>query len=184
MDIKEYIASYQPLGEQEETDQKTLLDLLDTYDNLLTRDNPVAHFTCSSWIVNPKRDKVLMIYHKIYQSWSWTGGHADGDDDFIHVALKEAKEETGVDVQLVDEKLFALDILHVAPHIKRGKYVGAHLHLNVTYLCEADENAMLVLNQEETNGVKWINIDEIDQYVSLQDIAMLQVYHKLNERIK
>ena len=40
-----------------------------------------ALFTASAWVVNPARNKVLMIYHNIYNSWSWTGGHADGETD-------------------------------------------------------------------------------------------------------
>ena len=56
----------------------------------------MAHMTASSWIVNEDYTKVLMIYHNIYNSWAWTGGHADGDEDLLHVAVKEAREETGL----------------------------------------------------------------------------------------
>lgn len=50
---------------------------------------------------------MLMVYHNIYDSWSWTGGHADGDEDVLHVAMKEAKEETGIQTLVpVKEALF------------------------------------------------------------------------------
>ena len=177
------IEDYIPRCEQEEVDKQNIMLLCEKFDNLLDRDNSIAHFTSSSWIVNKQRTKVLMIYHKIYHSWSWTGGHVDGDPDFLQVALREAKEETGIDVVPVSKEIIALDILHVVPHIKKGRFLSAHLHLNVTYLMEADENDMLIVNEEETNGVKWIPIEQLDSYISLEDIAMLRVYHKLNKRV-
>ena len=48
--------------------------------------------TASSVIVHPARTKTLMAFHKIYQSWAWTGGHVDGETDLLHVAMREARE--------------------------------------------------------------------------------------------
>ena len=103
-----------------------------------------------------------MIYHNIYQSWAWTGGHADGDCDLLHVAIKEAKEETGLkNVTPVLDDIFGLDVLTVNGHIKRGQYVSSHLHLSIAYLLEADEDDLLIVNEEETSGVKWLPINEL-----------------------
>ena len=77
--LKRQIENYIPTGEQEENDRQIILELINTYDNLLTRENKLAHFTTSSMVFNKKMNKVLMIYHNIYDSWAWTGGHADGD---------------------------------------------------------------------------------------------------------
>ena len=103
-----------------------------------------------------------MIYHKIYKSWAWTGGHADGDSNLLHVAIKEAKEETGLkNVTPITENILGLDILNVNGHVKKGKYISSHLHLSIAYLLEANEEDELIINEEETNGVKWIPIDEL-----------------------
>ena len=48
--------------------------------------------TSSGLIFNKNLDKILMVHHNIYNTWSWTGGHADGEDDLLKVAIKEAKE--------------------------------------------------------------------------------------------
>ena len=129
------IRRYNPYNEQEVKDKELIMDAIVRYDNILTRENIVMHITSSGYIVNKNRDKVLMIYHKIYDSWAWTGGHADGDSDLLHVAIKEAEEETGLkNVKPAYEDIFSLDVLTVDGHIKRGKYVSSHLHLNVTYL--------------------------------------------------
>lgn len=52
--------------------------------------------TASAWVVNKDRSKVLMIYHNIYNSWSWLGGHADGETDLLAVAIREVREEAGI----------------------------------------------------------------------------------------
>lgn len=56
----------------------------------------VGHFSASVWTVNKERTKTLMVYHNIYNSWSWIGGHADGEEDLCAVAMRELTEETGL----------------------------------------------------------------------------------------
>lgn len=124
-----------------------------------------------------------MIFHKIYNSWSWTGGHADGDSDLLKVAIKEASEETGLkNIKPISKDIFSLDVLTVNGHLKNGEYVSSHLHLSVAYLLEADENEELVVNEDETKGVKWVPIDKVDSYSS--EPYMIGVYNKFNEKIK
>ena len=121
-----------------------------------TRQNETAHFTASAWVVNPARNKVLMIYHNIYNSWSWTGGHADGETDLLAVALREVAEETGLQtLRPVSRELFSVEILTVDGHEKRGRYVPSHLHLNCTYLIEADDTEPLRVKPDENSGVRW-----------------------------
>lgn len=176
--IKEYI----PYNEQEERDKEVFLKCLDNYTDLLTRENTLAHITSSGYIVNKTRDKVLMIHHNIYKTWSWTGGHADGDSDLLHVAIKEAQEETGVkNFTPISKEIFSLDVLPVIGHIKKGKYISAHLHLSIAYLLEADENETLSIKEDENSGVKWIPINEIHNYSNERD--MIEIYYKFNKKI-
>lgn len=115
--------------------------------------------TASSWLLNATHDKVLMIYHNIYHSWAWTGGHADGDRDLLAVAKREAMEETGVtEIRAISEDIFSLEILTVDGHEKRGVYVPSHLHLNVSYLLEADEPKCFATSRTRTavcGGFSW-----------------------------
>lgn len=106
-----------------------------------------AHFTASAWVVNPLRTKTLMIYHNIYQSWSWIGGHADGIHDLSLVAAKELEEETGLSsAKMAHSGLLSCETLTVDGHWKRGAYVPSHLHLNATYLFEANEKDTLLIS--------------------------------------
>ena len=96
MELLDALNRFRPCNEQEETDKKQILSLLSSGQDLYTRDNPVAHLTASSWVVSPDRKQVLLVYHNLYRSWSWMGGHADGDRDPCQVALRETREESGL----------------------------------------------------------------------------------------
>lgn len=176
-EIKNYYSDI----EQEILDKDRILRAYELYgDSLYYRDNDFMHFTSSSMILNQTKDKVLMVYHNIYDSYSWTGGHNDGDRDFLKVALKEAKEETGIEeFKLLKDGIASLEILPVKAHVKRNKYVGTHLHLNVSFLFEADDNLTLHIKEDENSNVKWIPIKELDKYISLKDIEMLPIYRKI-----
>lgn len=183
MNLKQQIQNYKPFNEQEEKDKQTILNYIDTFDDVLTRNNECCHFTASSWAVNRERTKVLMIYHNIYQSWAWPGGHADGESDLLNVAVRELKEETGVEnVKIVKPAIFSLEILTVDGHVKKGKYVSAHLHLNLTYLLEVAENEVLRIKEDENSGVKWVKIEEVEK-MSEEKWMCERIYRKLNEKL-
>ena len=178
--LRAQIEAFCPYNEQETADRQQMLQDIDTFPVLLTRDNATAHFTASCWIVNPDRTKVLMAYHNLYQSWAWLGGHADGEEDLLAAALREANEESGIRAVPVSQDIFSLEILHVAPHVKRGKFVCAHLHLNATYLLEADDQAPIRCKPDENSAVRWLDTAEVLAAVS--EPAMLPVYRKLMEK--
>jgi len=174
----ESIKKYTICNEQEKKDKEITIKCLELFDDLLTRDNEIAHITSSAFVVNKNRDKVLMVHHNIFNSWSWTGGHADGDPDLLHVAIKEVKEETGVkNIFPVNNDILSLDIIPVLGHIRKGKYVSPHLHISVAYLIEADENESLVVKPDENSGVQWIPVDKIDMYSN--EPHMKKIYNKI-----
>jgi 8-oxo-dGTP pyrophosphatase MutT (NUDIX family) len=180
--IKDIVA-FKPQTEQEEVDQKLIVDFIKKNDNSLTRDNKVAHVSSSGFILNKRMDKALMVYHKIYRSWSWTGGHADGESDLLKVAIEEAKEETGIEkVKPLTEKIVTLDVLPVPSHFKHGKFVSAHLHLSIAYVLIADDTDRLIVKEDENSGVKWMKIKDIDKEVNELDMKL--VYNKLINRAK
>ena len=96
MDLKEQIENYIPYDEQEEKVKEQFLKFMNTFDNVLTRDNTFGHFTSSCFIVNKDRTKMVVVYHNIYDAWIYPGGHADGEDDLLSVAIREVEEECGI----------------------------------------------------------------------------------------
>ena len=181
--LRRQIEAYIPTSEQEAGDRKALLLAIDRLDAPLTRENPFAHFTASSWIVNPARDRALMAWHNIYKTWAWTGGHADGESDLLAVALREAREETGLArIEPVTPDIYSLEILPVNAHVKRGKFVSAHLHLNVTYLLTANDSQPLRAKPDENSAVAWLPLDEAAE--NREEPFMAVIYRKLNEKLK
>ena len=158
------IENYIPFNEQEVRDKAQILEFLRSGAELITRENPVAHMTASAWVGSPDRKQVIMGYHNLYQSWSWMGGHADGDWDLLRVAKKEVMEECGLqELTVVSPEIFSLEVLCVDGHEKRGKYLSSHLHLNVTYLFEADPAQPLRIKPDENSGVAWVAAEDVPQ---------------------
>ena len=184
MDLKEQIIKYTPYNEQEEKDKEILLEWLSSGAEVFKRENKTAHFTASAWVVNKERTKVLMIYHNIYDSWAWMGGHADGEKDLLAVAEREAREESGItDIRPVSEDIASLEVVTVSGHEKRGEYVSAHLHLNVTYIFEADEKQDLSIKPDENSGVMWIETDDIKNK-STEKWFIERIYSRLIDKMK
>ena len=182
--LKNNIEKFIPYNEQEEVDKKIMLNYIKDFDDVLTRQNEYGHFTSSAFVLNKDRSKILMAYHRIYNSWAWVGGHSDGDNDLLYVAMKEAKEETGIkNVVPISKDIYSLELINVNGHEKRGKYVGSHVHLNVTYLLEADENEEIHIKEDENSGVKWIPINKILE-ASSEPWVRDRVYAKIIDKMK
>ena len=178
----EIIVRFSPRDGREEREKAMILELAAQYgDSILSRESDFAHMTASSIIVSPDRKSTLMAFHKIYNSWAWTGGHADGESDFEAIARREAQEETGItNLRRLGDGPASLEILPVWAHIKRGKHVGSHLHLNVSYLFEADEGLPLRRKLDENSAVGWIEVDKLFETVS--EPPMLPIYDRLLKR--
>lgn len=157
----EQLNEFIPCNEQEEKDKAFIIDFINNNDDAFLRSNRIAHMTASAWVVNKDRTKVLMVYHNIYNSWSWLGGHADGETDLLKVAVKEVCEEAGIEqVRVVSPEIFSVEVLTVDGHEKKGQYVSSHLHLNVTYLLEADSEENVHVKEDENSGVAWFAPEE------------------------
>lgn len=184
MNIFEAIKAYIPYNDQERFDKNNMLDLMAKYDDIFYRENMVAHMTSSAWVTNKNHDKILMAYHNIYKAWAWLGGHCDGEQNCLEVALREVKEESGVkNVKVVSDEIFSLEVLSVDSHFRKGQYVPTHIHLNVTYLLEADENDELFIKQDENSGVAWFKLEEVYDKVD-EEWFKENIYRKLNEKLR
>lgn len=164
MTITEELKNYQPYDEAEARECEALRQFLAAFgEKAYERENLPGHFSASAWIVNPKRDKALMVYHNQFKSWTWPGGHAEGDKNLLEVAIKEVAEETGLrNIRSLQKLPIDINVLTVDNHFKHGIFVPRHLHFNLVYLFEADETEALTLKPDENSGVRWIGYNEIN----------------------
>lgn len=121
-----------------------------------------AHVTGSAWVVNPGRDRVLMLHHKKIDQWFQPGGHADGDSDILRVALRETAEETGIDeanVKLLGTGVFDVDIHSIGAH---GDDPG-HEHIDIRFLVEIDDS-LPVPGNDESHDVLWVSLHDVSRF--------------------
>lgn len=179
MSLMQEIIEYQPQNEQEEVDKTVMLDFYQKFpSNALFRENKIAHFSSSAFILNPSFTKVLFAHHNILDTWAWLGGHADGEEDLYMVALREADEEAGAyALTPLSKKIQGLDILPVPSHIKNGIFVNSHLHLSVAYLFICDDNLPIRAKLDENSAVDWLPIEKFSSNLFSKNDSLL--YQKL-----
>ncbi|MCL2343348.1 MAG: NUDIX hydrolase [Firmicutes bacterium] len=184
MEFEAEILNFLPSNRQEINDKKVILEFIARFrDTVLLRENEIAHITSSGFLMNPELTKVLLVHHNIRGVWAWTGGHADGDPDLLRVAVREAKEETGVELlRPLSESAASIDILPVFGHEKNGKYVSAHLHLSVAYILICDEVQATRAKPGENTGVAWFKTEKFtEEYFDAPDVYL---YNKLINRAR
>ena len=165
MDYIKSIINFKERDIKEKEDKKVILDFIEKYgEKTLHRESKIAHFTSSGFIMNKDMTKTLMVHHNIMNTWVWTGGHVDGDKNFLNVAIKEAKEETGLEIVTPFSKdIISIDILPVDRHVKNGSYVNSHLHLSIAYILIADEKDNIFIKKDENSDIRWFPLEYINK---------------------
>jgi len=136
--------------------------LLTNFENCYKRTLFSGHMTGSAWIVDRKGQAALLVHHKKLNRWLQPGGHADGEENIMYVASKEAEEETGLkSLKLHSPKIFDIDI-HVIP---ARKNVVAHFHHDIRFLFVADHQEDYVVS-DESNELSWISLKNIRNYAA------------------
>ncbi len=179
----EEIKKYEPVNLIEKSDYNSFIEFINVFkEKAFFRSNLIGHISSSCIVVNQKHDKILLAYHLIYDSYAWLGGHADGMFDLKEVAKKELIEETGLKkFKELYNGIASIEVLNVDRHIKNGVNVSSHLHFNVSYLFEGDDNYPLVINEKENSDVKWFRIEDIDNVI--EEKNMILIYKKILERL-
>lgn len=175
----EWIQNYKPRDRKEEKDRDHLLKLPSTFVGT-SRDCPY-HFTNSSIVIDVEQEKLLMIYHPIYESLSWPGGHIEEGENLFESALRELYEETGLEyVQPLSQDPIGMEILPVKKHQRKGESVEIHFHVNFTFGFMGKVRDTIFHN--ESGKVHWIPLDSLDTFVN--EAHMLPIYKKYMERFQ
>jgi len=181
-ELREQIHTYTPYNAEEAQAKERILKHWDAAGDSLFLRPEDAHFTASSIIINPAGTHMLMVYHNIYDSYAWTGGHADGAQNLLQKAMEEAKEETGISkVEPLSSEILSIDILPVKAHSKRGKEIAAHYHYNIAYGLIASDKQPLAVKPDENSHVCWVALDTWKEHCS--EAHMIPIYEKIIERM-
>ncbi len=123
----------------------------------LARSQLQGHLTGSAWVVDRTRTQTLLTHHRKLDKWLQLGGHADGDPDLLAVALREAREESG----LTQLRTTATEIFDVDRHwIPERKDVPAHFHYDLRFMFEAEPVEPLTVTRE-SKDLAWVRLTEV-----------------------
>jgi 8-oxo-dGTP pyrophosphatase MutT (NUDIX family) len=129
---------------------------LDTHADVFNRGHHVGHFTGSAWLVSADGLRVLLMHHRKLGLWLQPGGHADGDPDLAQVALREAREETGVAGLCVEGGIFDIDRHRIPARANEPE----HWHYDVRYVVRAGADERFTANQE-SRAMAWRPVTEV-----------------------
>lgn len=156
-DILNQLESYNPEYPEEKEFRVRFLKFIRNHADCFERSLQIGHLTGSAWIINSSGNRFLLTHHYKLDKWLQLGGHADGETNIRHVAMKEAKEESGLQgIELVSPAIFDIDI-HTIPARKNEP---EHLHYDIRYLFTADDQETLITNRE-SNELAWLTAQEI-----------------------
>jgi 8-oxo-dGTP pyrophosphatase MutT (NUDIX family) len=158
--LRELLSAHQPFDEKERADLESMRAFATTLPSPLARDQWPAHFTGSAVVVTPDGARVLLVLHAKLNRWLQPGGHADPADrgELEATALREAREESGLEVALHERAPRPLDVdAHVIPARKQEP---EHRHLDVRYLVVAANPEALAHDPLESHGAQWLSWDD------------------------
>jgi 8-oxo-dGTP pyrophosphatase MutT (NUDIX family) len=155
------------------------LRFVETHADCLLRSCVPGHFTGSAWIVTPDRTRTLLTHHRKLDKWLQLGGHADGDGDLLAVALREAREESGLTrLRPVSTGIFDFD-RHLIPARKSDP---EHYHYDLRFMIEADASEPLIVSHE-SKDLAWVEIDRVTALNPEESMARM-VRKTLAERVR
>jgi len=153
--------NYQPDDEVEKLEYDQLVEFVKRTDRCFDSLYPEGHVTASAWVIDRKKKKVGMLLHRILNRWFQPGGHSDGKSDTAMEALREAREELGIDkLVLEDGNIFDVNVQMIPNDSKRG--LGKHLHYDIRFLVIGDSD-IPPRPSSSSKEVKWVDINEIDK---------------------
>lgn len=120
------------------------------------RERLAGHFTASAWLASNDGTRVLLTHHRKLDRWLQLGGHADGDRDLARAALREAREESGLDGLRVEPRIFDLDRHWIPEH----GAVPAHWHYDVRYVVRASTDEAFVVS-DESHALAWRDVSAL-----------------------
>jgi 8-oxo-dGTP pyrophosphatase MutT (NUDIX family) len=141
--------------------------LVESHRDCFQRNCRPGHITGAAWILSPNRRRCLLAHHRKLERWLQLGGHADGQWSIENVALREAREESGLaafEILPIGGEFLPLDVdVHVIPprFNAHGQMIeDAHEHHDIRFLLVAKSEDD-IRTSDESHEVAWFTPDEI-----------------------
>jgi 8-oxo-dGTP pyrophosphatase MutT (NUDIX family) len=160
--LRAALARHRPADAKEAADLEDVLAFIARYPDPFDRRIVEGHLTGSAVVVSTAGDRVLLLFHRKLERWLQPGGHAEvGERDGETIALREAREETGIEGLVLHPSASRPLDVDVHPIPARGDE-PAHRHLDLRYLVLAPMRAALRRRAAEARALRWFTWDELD----------------------
>lgn len=163
------ISNYKIFSEEDDIVKNRFLNFIATYKNCFDRSLEIGHITASAFIIDKKNEKIVLLHHKKLDKWLQPGGHCDGEENVLKVAIKEVFEETGIIIDYLESDIFDLDI-HTIPSYKN---IPQHEHFDIRFLFDLDSTLPTVIN-EESNQLAWVSVNDLENYTNEDSILRMR----------
>ena len=178
-DIASMLEAHQPGDEQEARDVQQIKRLLAQHPNILNMNCEIGHITASALVVDLNSGRTLLHFHKRLGRWLPVGGHADYETDFSRVALREAREETGLpDLAFYPPRAPPVPIDYDVHSIPQRGAQPQHLHLDFRYVLVTQQPAALAPAAGESTALAWLSWAEALERITPEDAALRRLLHK------
>lgn len=183
--LLEMLARYEAMYPAEVAVVANIRTLVESHADCFERTCRPGHITGSAWILSSDRRQCLLTHHRKLHCWLQLGGHADGQSQVDQVALREAREESGMerfDLVCIDGALLPLDVdVHQIPACRdeQGQLLeDAHEHHDVRFLLIAQSDQEIRLS-DESHALAWVPLDDVPQHT--QEESVLRMLRKVLE---
>lgn len=119
------------------------------------------HFCATACIINPQDEKILFIHHKKLNKWLFVGGHIEPNEDPESAVIREAKEETNLDIDLLGERYPRKEDFITPFALQRNIVKENHIHMDLFYVAIAKNVELIKPKEDEVLNYKWFSKDEI-----------------------
>lgn len=150
------IESYEPPDDEQGKVRDRFLSFCRAHPDCLDRTCSPGHLTASAVVIDAAHTATLLTFHAKIRRWLQLGGHCDGEGDLRAVALREAREESGVSGLRCLPQIVDLDI---HPIEEKG---GRHLHYDARFVVEAPQRDAPIRSAESID-LRWFELDRLDQ---------------------
>jgi 8-oxo-dGTP pyrophosphatase MutT (NUDIX family) len=150
------IGAYAPSDAREKEHQAAFLHLLRGTQQPYSRDQFVpGHVTASCFIIDPE-GRLLLHHHRRLNRWLQMGGHLEPGEDPVAAALREGREESGLeDLRIISDGIADLDV-HRIP-ASRGE--PEHRHYDVRYIARTNSADSIAADARESSQLMWFDLD-------------------------
>lgn len=144
------------------------------------KDKFKKHFTASAIIID--KGKVLLVDHKKLGVWIYPGGHVEDNETPDQTIIREVKEETGLNVEIICQKDESLSDYNVdvsslyIPYAILCELIGKdHYHNDMIYLCKIidKDHKRMKYDPKESDGIGFFGIDDLDNIKLFPNFKLL-----------